>query len=282
MKKITVSTNLLIKIAAALTGGFLLFLLVIGLGTVGFRTVYQGRIFPGIYLGWVNLSGQSPTDAAEMLTNEYTYPIQGQITLQYDDLSWEAAPVELGLFFSSNYNAELAFHTGREGSIFKRIASQIQILRQGITLAPQFVLDEKTGIEFLDEIGAGINQPVVEASLRLEGVDVLVQPGQIGREMDISSSLDVIALQLRTLQNGSIPLIVEETYPQILDVSAQAEFARTILSQPLTLKIPDAGENDPGPWTLTPEQLVQMMIIERISTEDGGTYRIALDPEQLR
>jgi len=275
-------SKILVKTIAALAGGLLLFALVVSLFTLGFRAVYDGRVFPGIYLGWINLSGQTPTDAAELLKEEYTYPDQGKITLQYDDLSWEVSPTEIGLFFSPNYNAELAFQTGREGGITKRITAQIQVLRHGIILDPQFVLDEKTGTEYLEGIAAEVNQPVIEASLKLEGLEVLVQPGQIGREMDIPASLDVIALQMRTLQDGSIPLIVYETYPDILDVSAQAETAREILSQPLVLKIPDAAENDPGPWSLSPPQLVEMMIIERISTHDGDYYRITLDPEQLR
>lgn len=275
-------SRILVKTIAALVGGLLLFALVVSLFTLGFRAVYDGRVFPGIYLGWINLSGQTPTDVAELLKEEYTYPDQGKITLQYDDLSWEVSPAEIGLFFSPNYNAELAFQTGREGGITKRITAQIQVLRHGIILAPQFVLDEKTGTEYLEGIAVEVNQPVIEASLKLEGLEVLVQPGQIGREMDIPASLEVVALQMRTLQDGSIPLIVYETYPDILDVSAQAETAREILSQSLVLKIPDAAENDPGPWSLSPQQLVEMMIIERISTHDGDSYRITLDPEQLR
>jgi vancomycin resistance protein YoaR len=274
--------RILVKTIAALAGGLLLFALVVSLFTLGFRAVYDGRVFPGIYLGWINLSGQTPTDAADLLKEEYTYPDQGRITLQYDDLSWEVSPAEIGLFFSPNYNAELAFQTGREGGITKRITAQIQVLRHGIILDPQFVLDEKTGTEYLEGIAAEVNQPAIEASLKLDGLEVLVQAGQIGREMDIPASLEVVALQMRTLQDGSIPLIVYETYPDILDVSAQAETAREILSQPLVLKIPNAAENDPGPWSLSPQQLVEIMIIERISTHDGDYYRITLDPEQLR
>ena len=85
-----------------------------------------------------------------------------------------------------------------------------------------------------------------------------------------------------SLQSGNIPLIVNETYPDILDVSAQGELARQILSQPLTLQIPDAAEDDPGPWIIPPENLVEMMVIERVTTENGEEYRIALDSEQLR
>ena len=65
-------------------------------------------------------------------------------------------------------------------------------------------------------------------------------------------------------------------------MTAQAEFARQILSQPLLLQIPDAADNDPGPWSIQPDKLVEMMIIERINTENGDEYRIALDSEALR
>lgn len=270
------------KFVLALMGGIALFVLVLSLGTMSFRGVYRGRIFPGIYLGWINLSGQTPTDAAGLLAEDISYSETGEITLQYDDLSWQATPSDLGLFFSPNYNAEQAFAAGRTGGIARRIADQIKILRHGQVLTPKFVLDEKTGLDYLETIAAEVNQPVVEASLKLEGLDVLVQPGQIGRELDLKASLDVAALQMESMQSGSIPLIVTETYPEILDVSAQAEFARQILSQPLVLRIPDAAENDPGPWTIQPEQLVEMMIIERVDNGSSAIYRIALDSEQLR
>lgn len=270
------------KIGLSLAGGAILFAVVISIFAMSFRSLYRGRVYPGIYLGWINLSGQTPTSAAELLRTEFDYPEQGEIILQYDDLSWTATPAELGLFFSPNYNAEQAFNRGREGNFFQRIGSQIQILRHGLTLDPVFVLDEKTGTEYLNRIAREVDQEVIEASLELEGLDVIVQPGQIGREMDLAGSLEVAALQMESLQDGSIPLIVTETYPDILDVSAQAELARQILSQTLTLRIPDASQTDPGPWTITPEKLVEMMIIERKSTENGEEYQIALDPEQLR
>jgi len=272
----------LIKIGAALAGGILIFVLVIGIATTSFRAIYSGRIFPNIQIGWINLSGQAPIDAADLLRNEIQYPEQGEIILQYDDLNWTATPAELGLFFSPQFNAELAFNTGREGNIARRIAAQIQILRHGIILAPQFVMDEKTGSEYLSVLAAEVNQPVMEASLELNGLEVVVQPGQIGREMDIQASLEVVGLQMQSMQDGNIPLIVTETYPVILDVTAQAEFARQILSQPLLLQIPDAANNDPGPWSIQPDKLVEMMIIERINTDNGGEYRIALDSEALR
>jgi len=270
------------KALTAVLGGIVLCILVLAIGLTSFAVIYRGRIFPGLSVAGVDLSGQTPTGAAEKLAEAFAYPEEGTITLQYDSLSWEATPAELGLYFSPNYNAEIAFQTGRSGGIFSRFAAQVQLVRHGINRAPRFVMDERTGTEYLKQIAAEINQPVREASLELDGLDVVVESGQIGQELDIQASLEVIALQMRRMTDGSLPLMVEETYPEILDVSAQADAAREILSQPLTLTIPGSKESDPGPWELSRETLVEMMVIERVSTPEGETYRIALDAENLR
>ena len=76
----------LLKIGAALAGGILLFVLVIGIATTSFRTIYSGRIFPNIQIGWINLSGQAPIDAADLLKREIQYSEQGEIILQYEEV----------------------------------------------------------------------------------------------------------------------------------------------------------------------------------------------------
>ena len=68
----------------------------------------------------------------------------------------------------------------------------------------------------------------------------LPQPGQVGRELKMDATLIYLGAQLQTFCDGEVPLVVQEIQPQILDVSAQADMARQMLSQPLTLTIPNA------------------------------------------
>lgn len=269
-------------ITAALLGGFLLFFFIIGAGTALLHTQFQGRIFPGIHVGQVDLSGQPPQQAASLLADQYAYPTQGLIRLEYGDKAWHATPGELGLFFSQNHNAEVAFQYGRQGGLGERIISQIQIMRHGVTLTPRFVMDERVANQYLSRVAEEINRPTIEASLSLKGLNVVVQPGQIGRTLDISATMDALESQMRRLQDGAVSLVVNETRPDILDVSAQAAFARQIISQPLELTVPDATSSDPGPWVLEPQELVDILAIERVSEGEEESYRIALDPERLR
>ena len=269
------------RLISALLGGLVIFFLTLGAGSAAFQLVYQGKIFPGLNVGWVDVGGKTPQQAVNALAQNYRYPEQGTLVLQDGEQVWEVSPGEVGLYFSHNYNAEMAYQIGRQGGFEDRLAAQIRVLLNGMTLAPRFVFDEREAADYLKDLAGEINQPTREASLSLQGVEVSVQPGQIGRELDIPSTLEGLRSQLSTLQDGTVALVVEETPPDILDVSAEANQVRGMLEAPLTLEVPDAGDQDPGPWVIKPEDLVEMMVIHRVDTGQGKTYRIKLDPDQL-
>ncbi|HSB01141.1 MAG TPA: VanW family protein, partial [Anaerolineales bacterium] len=70
----------------------------------------------------------------------------------------------------------------------------------------------------------------------------------------------------------------------ILDVSAQADVARQILSQPLTLAIPNAAQGDPGPYIYNPEVLVNLLTVERVQNGNpsGSGVQVILSPRGIR
>ncbi len=95
-------------------------------------------------------------------------------------------------------------------------------------------------------------------------------PGQVGRKLDIQATIGQIQDQLRTLTDGVVPLVIQETQPAIMDASQQAEAARKILSQPLALSLPEMKDGDPGPWKMSSEQLARMLTIQRTQTATGA------------
>src|SRR5262249_25200380 len=64
--------------------------------------------------------------------------------------------------------------------------------------------------------------------------------------------------------------------------SAQADAARQILSQPLTLNLPDAAQGDDGPFIYTPEVLANMVMPQRVQTGDQQSVQVILNPKGLR
>jgi vancomycin resistance protein YoaR len=100
----------------------------------------------------------------------------------------------------------------------------------------------------------------------------------VGRELKIDATLLYLAAQLQTFSDGEVQLVVQEIQPQILDVSAQADAARQILSQPLTLTIPNATSSDPGPYIYTPEVVANLLAVQRV--QNG--VQVGLNPTALR
>jgi vancomycin resistance protein YoaR len=108
---------------------------------------------------------------------------------------------------------------------------------------------------------------VREAGLSLEGTNVIATPGQVGRELKMDATIIYLGAQLQTFSDGEVPLVIQEIQPQIIDVSAQADLARQILSQPLTLVVPNAGAAGPGPFVYDVQVLANMLAVQ--NTQNG-------------
>ena len=266
----------------ALAGGMALFVILLFAVVIGFDRAYAGQIYPGVSMGGVDLSGLEPQQAAALISERMSFPETGKIIFQYGDKYWIAKPAEVGLFLDAETSAQAAYNLGRQGGPVARLFLQFQAWYTGTDLPPLLIFDERVAQAYLGRIAAEINLPTIEASLSVNGDQVTVSAGQVGRTVDVQETLAPLEGQLRTLADGILPVVVQESPPVILDASQQAQIARQILSTPLTLKLADAKEGDPGPWTIEPKQLARMLVIERVEGEDGARYQVDLNKQALR
>ncbi len=247
-----------------------------------YARVYEGRIFPGVQVGGVDVSGMSPAQAAALLTQRLDYPQRGRIVFQQGTQLWTAKPAELGLALDAKTTALAAYNVGRIGSLATQVADRWQAWSAGTNLAPWFTFDKGIAQGYLQGLADQIDRPIVEATLGISGVEVVVNSGQVGRTLDLGAALTSLDAQMKSMTDGMIPLVVKETPPVILDATAQAQLARQILSAPLTLQIPNAEQGDPGPWSFDVPALVQMLTIQRVPAAAGEAYQVGLSTDALR
>lgn len=266
----------------ALLGGLSLFLILVVAAVVGYDMLYKDRVFPGVTVAGIDLSGMTPVEAAEAIANRLDYPDRGKIAFHEGTTIWTASPKELGLYLDSQASAMAAYETGRQGTPFERLYAQFYAWRSGIDHPPLLVYDERAARDYLAGLSKEIDRPIIEASLKVNGTEVVVTPGQIGRTLDVDDALKRLRAHLPTLTDGLIPLVVHESPPVILDASEQAEIARRILSKPLVLSIPNPEEGDPGPWTFERDSLAKMIDIERVESPEGARYQVGLNTSELR
>jgi len=276
------NTSPLLSFGTVLLGSVVIFFVAIVAFLVGFQAFYDGYIYPGVQIGWIDVAGMKTQDAAALLDYHLTYPQRGRVLLRDGDQIWVSAPSEVGLTFSGESNAQIAYDVGRSGSFSQQVSDQFNSWYRGVTLTPAMVFDERLTEKYLKELATEIDRPTIEASLEINGTDVVVKPGQVGRKLDIYATRALIQSQVQTLLDGEILLVIEEDEPAILDVSEQAEMARQILSSPLVVRVPGEVEDDPGPWRYSTEDLAEMLTIERVTTPEGATYQVGLDTDELR
>ena len=272
---------LLEHVLLALVLGFTAFFLLVGIFIAGFQFWFGGRIYPGVTVAGVPLGGLSPAEAAGEIQARITFPTSGQILLQDGASAWVVTPQEVGLFLDPGASAASAFDYGRSGSLMSRLEAQFSGWSAGAPASPALVFDQRLARQYLAGLATQIDHPVIEANLGVQGTEVIVRSGEIGRTLDIDASLAALSSQVQLLKDGVVPLVVKETPPVILDPTAQAEVARAILSQPLTLTMPEGQSADGAPWVIEPSALAGMLAIERVKDGAGETYKVGLSAEML-
>jgi hypothetical protein len=266
----------------AIAGGIALFVFLISLVVVAFDYQYAGHIYPGISVAGVDLSGLPPSQAAARLAETLNFPGNGKIVFQDGTHTWIAKPAELGLFLDPETTALAAYSLGRQGNPLLRLYYQFDAWYAGRDLPPLMIFDERMARQYLANLAVQIDKPVIEAALKVDGVKVVATPGQIGRSLDIDASLAPIEKQVSSLTDGLLPLVVRQAPPGIMDASQQAAIATQILNAPLTLQLPNSQPGDPGPWTIGPDKLAKMLVIERVEAAGGANYQVGLNAEGLR
>ncbi len=274
-------TPILAQLLAALLGGLVLFLGAMVMWVAGYQLLFAGRIFPGVSVAGVDVSGMAPRDAALKLSETLAYPISGTVSFRNGDKVWTASPAQLGMVFDASSSAELAYELGRSGGLFAALNGQLRARGFGDDIAPVIIFDQRVAYQYLQGLAQQVNQPVVEASLHLEGTNVVAQPGQTGRILNVDATLIYVSAQLQTFHDGEVPLQIQEAEPAIMDVSAQAAAARQILSQPLQIVVPNAQAGDPGPWVYDVPVLANLIGVQKIQNGSGTTVRLALNPDAL-
>ncbi|HEY47112.1 MAG TPA: hypothetical protein G4O14_10055 [Anaerolineae bacterium] len=248
----------------------------VGVFLIGLRMVYTERALPGVRSDGVDLSGMTVAEIKVALAQAVTYPQTGLIALHDGDRFWIASPEEVGVSIDFSEMARQALSVGRDGNIIQRLQEQLDAWFLGHPITKVIVFDHVLGGLYFDRIARLIDLPTREAYLSLNGVEIEVHPGQVGRRLDIDVNLEILSDPISQLHDADLELVIEETPPLVLDVSEQAEVVREILREPLKLTVEDAG-----PWQIEPVDLANMLRFDVLESEDGAAYEVKLDTQAL-
>jgi vancomycin resistance protein YoaR len=251
-------------------------------GVAAFQARYRDRVYPGVWMLGKELSGLTRSEAERALAAAFTYPEDAQFTFRHGERRWTATAAELGVQLDAAASAELAFQVGRLGEPAGQLNDQGYALWYRVDLAPVVVYDQARAAAVLGRIGAEINRPAEEAMLALSGTQVQYTPGRAGEMLDVPATLERLNRPVAGLQPAELDLVVTPVEPALADAQAAADAAAAVLAAPITLVIAEPLEGDPAAgWTITPDQLAAMLVLQRVHDEQGPRYLVALDGDRL-
>jgi len=261
-----------------LPGCFVLLLAILLLSSVGaFEAVHTNRIYPGISVWGTEVGSMLPERAAAKLEENSSLD-EPLITLSGPQESWNVRPSDLGLQLKSAPTLERAYRTGREGSWLSNLVSHLELLAFGADVAPIITYDEFQAHRYLEALSEQVNVPPVDAQLSLDGTTPVVEPARSGRRLNLDRTLAALSPVITQLTPATVPLVVEEVPPKIQDAESARIEVQRLLDGPLTLTVNDPREEDPGPWTIPPEELVAMVKVEA----EAGVLHASIDKQAFR
>ena len=274
----------LVRLTLIIVSILILSNLIAALLAAGYQIYYDGLVYPGVSVWGVDLSGKTPAEAAAELNGQFTYPQSTVITFRDNENVWPVTAQDLGIGFDIERTVQAAYEVGRHPQIIPAIRQQVQAWRNGIVVSPVIVYDQPAAESHLLHIAGAIDRPAFDATITIAGQGVQTTPGQVGRQVDVTATLAGLNDVILDLETGEIPVRVVEHQPEILSAENAAAEIRAILDSDLEVYIADPSEEDPGPWVATRDAVAQMILIERLATEDGtgAYYDVRLHEGQLK
>ena len=274
-------TRWMVRIVAILSAATLTLALSFAVSASMYQSANSGRIYPGVTVFGMNLSGLSAVEAAQQMDAGFNYPRDGKIVFTYNDKHWVASPADLGLGLDLLATTDTAYSIGRSKDPLGNAGDQWDARFSGVAVSPVLQFDFTRSLAYLQRIAPEVEQPAVEARLELNGMNVVAIPGQVGKRLDTAAMLSLIAVPIGHLVDAEIPMIVTEFPPRVLDASPQAAAAQQLISQDFSLTITDSQPGDPASFTLTPAMLVDMLSFRETTDSTGTHYLLALDEGKL-
>ena len=242
------------------------------------RTTHAERIFPDVTVADVPVGGMPIPQAAAALAQRAEAIESSPITFTHEDQSWTATLHDVGVSIDKNEALARAVAYGREDSALHRLRSAVALARSGEQLAMPISLDYQQLDRWFDEIDRGLGTPPRNASVEIQGSNVVIVPEVDGVAVDRDRARAEVESQLLNLApiKAELPVSTKIATIRAADLEPARQLLQRAMSNPI--QVTSAG----GLWTLPTTDLAQFLQ-QDVELEQSGApaVHLGLDREKL-
>ncbi|MGE5221130.1 MAG: peptidoglycan binding domain-containing protein, partial [Omnitrophica WOR_2 bacterium] len=235
------------------------------------------RIAPQVRVGNTSLQGLSVYDAAVRVQKNYN--LDRQLILSDGARSWKVTPSTLGLTIDPLATAQNAFQIGHGHDVVTDILQIMASQKNGSIVQPVVQFDAKAANFGLEALAKQVEIPPVNASLRLDGDQLIATPGVRGYSLDIERTLDALRRNSAGIvASGSLSLPLKAVAPRIADVSASQSKIQHLLDSSFRIIGYDPVSNESLDWSVSREDRLKWLKLN----QDGQDVEIDVDAAQVQ
>ncbi len=242
---------------------------------------YETRIYPNVYVLDVDLGGLTPDEASERLTQALSYYDAGLLTLSDGERTWAVPWSEAGLRLDVDSTIQAAFAVGRANQGLENLWNILNMREGRYEVAPAFAIDPDKVRGVLEKLAPEVSVPPTDATLRLEGDQLIGVPGQPGQALDLEATLNnIIATVTHLGPDNQFALTFQIVPPRLADTKAAQAQAEEMLNRQVQISTYDWLTDETFIWTLDRETMVTWLRVEQ--TEDGSIPSIRVAEEAIQ
>jgi vancomycin resistance protein YoaR len=259
-----------------LTRALLVAVLFVTAGATGlglYASSHQGRIYQGVHVAGVDLSGLSGTEARSALEAYFADYAATPLTISAGDQTFQITPAEAGARLDSSATIEAAAEWGRQGSFWDQSRALARALIHGAAITPVIHFDPEAAHDSIAAIAPDVVKPAIDARLAFDtaGRPEIV-PEVTGTRLDYLATTARLADRIGTLASDPVQLVTQIDPADVTAASLAPSLpeADAAVDAPLILSFDDAV------WHIPPDDLQPLLGVD-LATSDLRVDRRPLE-----
>ena len=233
-----------------------------------------GRIYNGVTVAGADVGGKTPAEARGIVEGVMAERLGETRVVGGPRNDVAVTGEEIGVAYDPAVSVEEAYGVGREGNVFERAADRLRALYGEVEVSPAVRYDGEAVAREVKEISALVDEEPREATVRVEGTEVVVGSSREGYRVDVPATMVEVERAVEGA-TGEARMVGEALEPAVTTAEAErtAEKARGAMGDENVVLTAGGQE-----WALTPEEIGYALGFRA----ERGALEVRLDPERLR
>ncbi|MBX3069598.1 MAG: VanW family protein [Thermomicrobiales bacterium] len=223
-----------------------------------FDRTYESKIYPGVTVGGVDVSGMTRAEAEEAITAQALAIENERAYFDALDRHWAPTFAELGVHVNVQKALDAAFAVGRESSSSTRVGSVLSAVRQDNEIPLTIELSSDELIAWADGVTKELHINPVDAELAVVDGAVNITPESHGKIVDVAKLQGILLDSVKSVSGPNTTLPIIDQQPSVF--ASDFGPAKTQLDQMLSQSV--SVSHDGKKWDIRPSEFGAFLSVD--------------------